>query len=781
MTPRSLRLAATLSVLTATASLTGPEAAGPPVVSHAQRVAARTAVERVYFGHQEGEGRTFLEAVPPALVERKVRDDLALSAALREVWGRPITAAMLETEWQRIAARTRFPGRLREIYAALDDDPLIIQECFVRPVLVRRLAREAFLSDHRIHGPAAARARALHDALVSGSLDPLVPHSGRQVVRVTAGRGRGDARPADGSLSIELPARAYAERRSRAPTRPGSVGPIEEEDEAYRIEVLLGEEPTGIQLAVYSEPRVAWDGWWLRRRDQFDPDAEPAVADASAPFPPMAVSPGGGAGALLPCNPDDTWDNGLLDDVPESRFDHSAIWTGSEMIVWGGFGGAYLNTGSRYDPLTDSWSSTSTVGAPDPRFDHTAVWTGSRMIVWGGSDGSGDLDTGASYDPSTDSWSGLATNKAPSARSGHTAVWTGTVMAIWGGTDGVSSFATGATYDPAANRWSTMATSGAPSARSGHTAVWTGSVMVVWGGTNGATALATGGRYNVAGNSWSGIATAGAPTARVDHVAAWTGGRVVIWGGDDGMAPLGGGARYDPVADAWTPLSAVGAPSARTGAAASWTGSRLVIWGGFDGSGLPPDRRALRSGRRRLVSDEHVGRPFGPGRAHGGLDRLAGHLLGRQRRLLPGARHGRPVRPRRRHLEPDARRQPAVAEIRPHGDLDRIADDRLGRDERLVRAEHRRPIRSAHRLVDADRHCRRPRRTRTAHGRLDGKPDGDLGGSSFSYLNTGARYDPIANTWSTVTTTGAPTARRGHTAVWTGSRMVIWAAPTSPS
>ena len=56
------------------------------------------------------------------------------------------------------------------------------------------------------------------------------------------------------------------------------------------------------------------------------------------------------------------------------------------MIVWGGYfnGSGYLNTGGRYNPSTDSWTATSTTNAPDGRACHTAVWTGSEMIVWGG-------------------------------------------------------------------------------------------------------------------------------------------------------------------------------------------------------------------------------------------------------------------------------------------------------------------------------------------------------------------------------------------------------------
>ena len=55
------------------------------------------------------------------------------------------------------------------------------------------------------------------------------------------------------------------------------------------------------------------------------------------------------------------------------------------MIVWGGVDdGDRLNTGGRYNPSTDSWTATSTTNAPSARTYHTAVWTGSEMIVWGG-------------------------------------------------------------------------------------------------------------------------------------------------------------------------------------------------------------------------------------------------------------------------------------------------------------------------------------------------------------------------------------------------------------
>jgi Kelch motif len=120
--------------------------------------------------------------------------------------------------------------------------------------------------------------------------------------------------------------------------------------------------------------------------------------------------------------------------VPDARQNHTTVWTGSEMIVWGGFDDEFfedLNTGGRYNPNTDSWTATSTV-APDARQNHTAVWTGSKMIVWGGSSFSQPLNTGGKYNPGTNSWTATRTSNAPEPRDLRTAVWTGSEMIVWG-------------------------------------------------------------------------------------------------------------------------------------------------------------------------------------------------------------------------------------------------------------------------------------------------------------------------------------------------------------
>src|SRR4029077_6286185 len=92
-----------------------------------------------------------------------------------------------------------------------------------------------------------------------------------------------------------------------------------------------------------------------------------------------------------------------------------------------------LKTGERYNPTTDSWTATSTINAPDARDSHTAIWTRTEMIVWGGEDFSGYLNTGGRYNPTADSWTATSITNPPTGRFEHTAVWSGSEMIIWGG------------------------------------------------------------------------------------------------------------------------------------------------------------------------------------------------------------------------------------------------------------------------------------------------------------------------------------------------------------
>lgn len=285
-------------------------------------------------------------------------------------------------------------------------------------------------------------------------------------------------------------------------------------------------------------------------------------------------------------------DNGFfsisLADAPTARGAHTAVWTGSRMLVWGGQGTAgYTNTGGRYDPTTNSWMPITTIGAPAARAYHTAVWTGSRMLVWGGIGAGSVLNTGGEYDPSTDSWRPITTAGAPTARTRHSAVWTGSRMLVWGGWEDWDYYATntGAVYDPATDSWIPITTSGAPTARGLHTAVWTGSRMLVWGGQGDSGLGSGGGEYDLAADAWRSMGLAGdVPPDRVNHTAVWTGSRMLIWGGQNNSGVFDSGGAYDPVRMEWAGITQdFPHPSSRCFHTAVWTGSRMIIWGGVSG------------------------------------------------------------------------------------------------------------------------------------------------------------------------------------------------------
>jgi len=276
----------------------------------------------------------------------------------------------------------------------------------------------------------------------------------------------------------------------------------------------------------------------------------------------------------------DSWTATSTTSAPSARARHTAVWTGSEMIVWGGSGDS---TGGKYNPMTDSWTATSTSNAPAGRTRHSAVWTGSEMIVWGGGS---YLSTGGRYNPSMDSWAATSTVNAPAARASHTAVWAGSEMIVWGGFDG-SSLNTGGRYNPVTDSWTATNTTNAPAGRTSHTAVWTDSEMIVWGGgIAGPTNFNTGGRYNPGTDSWNATSTSNAPSARVGHAAVWTGGQMVVWGGITVGGYLNTGGRYNPTSDTWIATSTGNAPSGRYDHTAVWTSSEMIAWGGIDDSGL---------------------------------------------------------------------------------------------------------------------------------------------------------------------------------------------------
>src|SRR5205807_392303 len=573
-----------------------------------ERVSYQRAIEDVYWRHriwpkERPDPKPSLDAVMShAQLEKKVADYLRNLQALEDYWQRPITAEQLQAEMERMATHTRQPEVLRELFEALGNDPFVIAECLARRALAERLITNWYAYDQRIHGELRQRVEAdlqAHPTVeqmkqLNGeyteielikrdrtedeqhhSADRGVKLNSREwdetVQRLATICGESTVEAGVSPASGHTGARSPATRATLGQIKTGVVSPLQEDESHYYATAVVEKTNDRLKLATVEWLKESLESWRVRTENH--PPAAIAVATTGYTLP--AIATGG-------CTDDDTWT--ATDGPPLGRESHTAVWTGSEMIVWGGYtfisGSGYLNTGGRYNPGIDSWTATTTMNAPAGRSGHTAVWTGSEMIVWGGN----FVDnTGGRYNPGTDSWTATTTVDAASGREFHTAVWSGSEMIVWGGYDESFNYPTiGGRYNPSTNVWTTTTTNNAPTGRKHHTTLWTGGAMIVWGGDDSSSLLNTGGRYNPITNSWTATSTAGAPVARNGHTTVWSGTEMIVWGGNIGPYPYysNTGVRYNSTTDTWTPSSTPGERKYHT---AVWTGSEMIVWGGYAG------------------------------------------------------------------------------------------------------------------------------------------------------------------------------------------------------
>ena len=640
-------------------------------------VDCQEAIETVYWNHRDwpaGNGAakpSLAQVLPRAALEARVLDTLRMSAALEDVWGRPITAGQLQAEMDRMARDSRDPARLGELFAALDNDPLLIAECLARPALATRLARSWYAADQRFQGDLTLFDQWWRGQAASQRAAEIGAPAAYRLPVVSAGSSTAD---------FWLPTQSLPQRVD------GTVV------------------WTGSEMIVWGGGNETTDGSKWNTGSRYNPAT-------------------------------DTWTTMTTQNAPLARGLHTAIWTGSEMIVWGGCGPfdqdfCALNDGARYNPATDVWIPVSDTGAPSNRLRHTAVWTGSEMIIWGGcaystSGTSCHIQNDARrYSPASDSWTTVSNVGAPPATAGRQAVWTGDEMIIWIG----AGFG-GGRYDPAADSWAAMSAVNEPLVNNSYSVVWTGSELIAWGGCLGNCATGVdgenvGGRYDPSLDTWTATTVTAAPAARYFHTAVWTGSEMIVWGGvssEQSLANSGG--RYDPASDTWTgTTSAVNAPTGRARHHAVWTGDEMIVWG-------------------RFTTD-----------ASGG-------------RYNPDTNSWTPTN----HNEPQSVLiDPTAAwtgsEMLVWGGLGTLGPDNVG-DRYNPAIDVWTPMNSGHGLG-------------ARNGFASVWTGSELiiwgGAVGNNVQGNGARYNATSDTWTATSTVGAPSARTLHSAVWTGSEMVVW-------
>ncbi len=351
--------------------------------------------------------------------------------------------------------------------------------------------------------------------------------------------------------------------------------------------------------------------------------------------------------ATRPVEPPDTELRGSwrkIADAPISgRTGHQAVWTGSEMLIWGGDPGLSREgepldeaTGAAYDPATDRWRV-----LPEAPLDRThaaaGAWTGEEMLVWGGyvrvADGRRTLKLdGAAYKPAGNSWRSIP--EAPLSGSlPAVGTWADSeLVVVEGGAEGVPAGTQGmaAAYDPNRNRWRSLPTLEVPTDVWATSIAWTGTEVVVLLHPNRGRSV--GFALELGEDAWRPLFDAPLLGLNTEPDVTWTGSELVVVsfaheGVDDAPAnqtyaalydstadrwrtsaappeqpppasPVwansrviwASGVAYDPAADHWLTLPAVD-DRPREFPSAVWTGSELVVWGGSEGESVvrPPD------------------------------------------------------------------------------------------------------------------------------------------------------------------------------------------------
>lgn len=263
-------------------------------------------------------------------------------------------------------------------------------------------------------------------------------------------------------------------------------------------------------------------------------------------------------------------------------YEQGAFWSGREALIWGGLIGGYSGSssgltkrgmdGAAFDPMTDGWR----LLPPTPlesRWAYSAVWTGTELIVWGGQGDHADFSDGAAYDPERDRWRLIAPSPL-GPRWGHASVWTGREMLIVGGVFGShirpgpgGYRLDGAAYDPATDSWRPISQ---PPPHLEHTwidrfdDVWTGEALIVTGYELGLT-------YHRESDTWRELPPLDLPY-RARARTVWAGSKMLLVASLTSLDPPGAFA-YHPGENKWQELGPVGSMSL-------WP--EIIVWTGIE-------------------------------------------------------------------------------------------------------------------------------------------------------------------------------------------------------
>lgn len=256
----------------------------------------------------------------------------------------------------------------------------------------------------------------------------------------------------------------------------------------------------------------------------------------------------------------------------DGRGDAAVVWTGAELVVWGGDVEAFnmgfpggdrsYSDGAAFAPATGTWRRLSSSPLPDNGETPVGVMTGAGVVVVRG-------HSTALWNAADDTWRELGNAPGP-----VTDLASNSVAAV--------SYSANAVLDVETGEWRELP---APPIRLERpTTAWAERELIVVGGSPSAFGPAGAIAYDPEDNEWRQLAPP--PSAlRAEALSAdWDGGRVVVVNYD--MTAV----TYDPATDSWAELSSVPArffewqPTLRSSAGTSvvFMAQAIVVLTGSD-------------------------------------------------------------------------------------------------------------------------------------------------------------------------------------------------------
>lgn len=197
--------------------------------------------------------------------------------------------------------------------------------------------------------------------------------------------------------------------------------------------------------------------------------------------------------------PSNVWTPMSSNNAPFTTVLLTAVWTGEAMFTF------RYNQLKKFDLELNTWTDMAV--PPQIRLGQTMIFTGTDILIWGGNDENGIFQTSLlKYNIQSNSWVVINDANAPSGRSNHSAEWTGNEMIVWGGWDQTNYLNDGKKFNPVTNDWSNMASAQSLAGRLGFICEWDGRDLYIYGGSNTTSGLLNdGARYNPVLDKWESL------------------------------------------------------------------------------------------------------------------------------------------------------------------------------------------------------------------------------------------------------------------------------------